>query len=118
MSDKKHIQMQMLVTGLQSKVDGSIKMTLETREIPAETAVELFSLRNKEAWVFMAADKMSQVMVPAEKPDSLVAGKTSAQRLRAVMYVLWQQQGKQGDFEDFYRQKMERLIEQYKELLE
>lgn len=36
--------------------------------------------------------------------------KTPSQRLRGVLYVLWEQTGKSGDFETFYRQKMEGLI--------
>jgi len=44
--------------------------------------------------------------------------KTAAQRLRATIFVWWQQQGGQGDFEVFYRQQMEKLIDMVKTKLD
>lgn len=117
MANTKKIQLPVIIAGLQSKVDGSIKITLETRELPANDAADLFQLRNKEAWCFLAANRMDQVMVPAEKPDSLIGGKTPAQRLRNVLFVLWKEKGSQGDFEDFYKSSLERIIEKFKEAL-
>lgn len=44
--------------------------------------------------------------------------KTPSARLRSVFYLLWtkDKQG-HGDFEDFYDDKMEMLIEHYKNIL-
>ena len=50
--------------------------------------------------------------------DIELEGKTKSQRLRAVMYILWKQQGEQGDFKEFYSQKMEKIISQIKDRLE
>jgi hypothetical protein len=44
--------------------------------------------------------------------------KTPSQRLRAVMYVWFRQSKAQGEFEDFYKREMERIIETYKGHLE
>jgi hypothetical protein len=44
--------------------------------------------------------------------------KTPGQRLRATIYVWWQQAGEQGDFETFYLHKMEKIIEGVKSKLE
>jgi hypothetical protein len=44
--------------------------------------------------------------------------KTPAQRLRSVMFRIHEQQGINQEFEQFYSAEMERLIEQYKEMLE
>lgn len=48
-------------------------------------------------------------------PDSLpIEGKSYSTRMRAVLFVWWQQLGSQGDFETFYRNKMEGIITQIK----
>lgn len=43
--------------------------------------------------------------------------KTQAQRLRNVLYKLWQQEG-EGDFKDFYKERTERIITHYKNQLQ
>jgi len=45
--------------------------------------------------------------------------KSPSQRLHSVLFVLWQQQysSQFKDFDDFYKDTMERLINQYKEKL-
>jgi hypothetical protein len=43
--------------------------------------------------------------------------KSDSQRLRACLYVLWEQQGKKGDYELFYRTQMDRFINAVKEKL-
>jgi hypothetical protein len=43
--------------------------------------------------------------------------KTPGARLHAVLYVLWNQKGAQGNFNDFYIQQMENIINSIKEKL-
>jgi len=50
--------------------------------------------------------------------DIELEGKTLSQRLRAVLYVLWSQQGASGDFKDFYTSFMNMRIENIKEKLD
>lgn len=52
-----------------------------------------------------------EVPVGEEKIDRELNTKTQSQRLRATLYVLWEQEGKQDSFDDFYRGKMESIIE-------
>lgn len=44
-------------------------------------------------------------------------GKSPAQRMRGVLYRLWEQKGGQGDFETWYRVRMSAIIDQLKEKL-
>ena len=39
-------------------------------------------------------------------------------RLRACLYVAWEQAGKPGEYEDFYRHRMERFINDVKNKLQ
>ena len=40
--------------------------------------------------------------------------RTPSQRLRATIFVWWKQQNEPGEFADFYRRRMETLIDQVK----
>jgi hypothetical protein len=114
MSDK--VLLPVLITGIASKIDGSIKVTLETRELNSKDAASLFALRNLEAWAVLAPNEITEVNLPTEKADPSLGTKTPSQRLRNVLYVYWQQ-NKNGDFESYYRTQIERIIEQLKERL-
>jgi hypothetical protein len=46
--------------------------------------------------------------------DLVDAKITPSQRLRNILYRLWEQAGKEGDFKEFYRVKMETLCEHFK----
>lgn len=115
---EKMVQVPVLVNSIASKKDGSMKLTLETREVSPEEATKIFELRNSEAWMFLAASQITEVEIPAEKPDPAMGKKTPGQRLRNTLYVLWQQKGSQGNFEQYYNAQMENMIEQVKENLQ
>lgn len=44
--------------------------------------------------------------------------KSSAQRLRAVLYRLWEKRGRNGEFEKYYQTSMEKFINRIKKELE
>lgn len=106
-----------ILTKAETRVDGSIKLTFDTRELGSDAAV-LFGMARKEGWLLFAAQELSEGDIPDEKPDSMTGQKTEAQRLRSVLFVYWKQKGEQGNFEDFYRTQMSRIVEQIKDKLE
>ena len=112
------VHIPVIIAGLSTKVDGSIKIVLETREFPADDAAKVFSLRNKEAWAILSPTEMDDSVIPKDKPDPVINKKTPSERLYNVMYVLWKQKGEHGDFDTFYKQQMERIIETIKSKLE
>jgi hypothetical protein len=98
------------------KVDGSVKLEFETRELAGEEATTLLEQRQKEGWLLFSPNKeLDEITdIPDEKADSMTGQKTQAQRLRGVIYKIYEKRGKQGDFEGFYRSYMERIIEREK----
>ncbi len=101
------------------KADRSVKLEFETRELNGLEIAILADSRQTEGWlVFSNSDDISEADIPDEKPDSMMGQKTQAQRLRGVIYRLWEQNGKKGDSEGYYRSVMESLIDQLKEKLE
>lgn len=100
--------------------DRTIKVVQHvSKELPAEESAKLFSLAHNEGWsLFSSDDNVTEADVPNEKPDPMTGSKTQAQRLRGVIYRIWEQKGKPGDSESFYRTYMERLIDREKSNLE
>lgn len=95
------------------------RIIVDTQElITPEQLAELFALHEKVGWFFFL-DKPEAVIDTAKLPDiQLEDGeKSPSQRLRAVLYIWWQQNGSKDDFELFYRRWMERTISQVKEKL-
>lgn len=98
--------------------DRSIKLTFNTREL-GEDAIHLFGMVHSEGWLVYAENEdANEADIPAEKADPMLSNKTQAQRLRGSLYRLWEQKGKQGDFEDYYKSRLEQFIDKVKEQLE
>lgn len=101
------------------KVDGSVKLEFETREMSGLESAILIDYRQHEGWLmFSPNNDLKEADVPDEKADSMTGQKTQAQRLRGVIYRLWEQNGRQGDSETYYKSMMEKVIDQLKEKLE
>lgn len=111
---------QAVVDKVETKKDNSLKITSFTaREMSATEMAALFSYKNRECWMLLSADDdLTEADVPDEKPDTMTGQKTKAQRLRAVIYRVWEQQGRKGTSEDHYNRVMEGIIDQMKEKLE
>ena len=109
-----------VVGSIRSLKDGSVSVTVETQELSPGKAGELFALRNKMCYAYFSAKQIEN----SEKKiiDSLdpeLKGKTPGQRLRNVLYRLWEQQPEgYADSESHYKAKMELIINTYKSNLE
>lgn len=113
------VKLPAIFTKAETLSDNSVKLIFATRELGGADTAQLFGMKGKEVWLLLAPDQsLDAVDVPKAKPDAGTGQKTPGQRLRAVLFVLYSQLGKPGDFEDFYRQKVERIIEQYKAKLD
>lgn len=114
------VKLPVIIVSLATKVDGSISIKMETRELSGQDSAKLFELRGTEGWAIFSPNEIKDedVTLPTERADPAVGTKTPSQRLRAVLYRLWEQ-GKSGtDFESFYRIKVESIIDKIKEKLE
>ena len=73
----------------------------------------------------LQGQSLNALFEPTEYPtvdeieiDRDVDNKTQSQRIRSVLFLIWKQQGEQGDFRDFYHAKTEKYINYLKEKLE
>jgi hypothetical protein len=105
------------VVNMSPKQDRSWKLVFETRELQGEEVKILADNFQGEGWLLFKPNGTIDIdEVPNDVAES--GAKTPSQRLRAVLYIMWKQQGGKGDFESFYRTQLEKLIEHIKSRLE
>jgi len=105
-----------------SRVDGTVSIQVSTQELDSSKAGDLFSLRGKFCKVLISDSNISKLEEELVDNTQLVGGKkhkSQASRLRAVLYLVNEQQGgDENSFEVFYKNETERLIDHYKKKLE
>lgn len=101
--------------GFGSKSDGSAGLRFATQELTAEEFSELKRELNSFGWLIFSPQEQT-MDVPTESISDET--KKPSQRMRAVLYLIWQKKGSEGDFELFYRGKMEIIIERLKSKLD
>lgn len=104
------------------KVDRSVGLYFETRELTGIEAAILVDARQTEGWLAYGKNEKDVLAaledIPDNPADPDLQKKSASQRLRNVLYVFWEQKGKPGRWEDFYATQLERLIDTIKSKLE
>ena len=111
-----------IVTTIRSLKDGSISFTCETQEMSSRKVGELFNLRNKLIVAYLSEKET----IPQKEIDQIdvlqpdmPGKKTQSQRLRAVLFRLFEQEPSgYTDFEQFYKARTDLIIEQIKAKLQ
>lgn len=103
--------------GVSTLKDGSLSLRFYTQELSAEQKTEILNTAQSFGWLVFSESENTDI--PEEEVRRDIGGKTPSQRLRAVLFVLYQQSGQIDiTFEQFYAQKMNALIKQLKTKLE
>jgi hypothetical protein len=112
--------------------DGSLRIYVGTPELTSETMVNIFSLIKKPGYVLISTNAINQDQVDAvEKATSNAefSEKTPSQRMRGVMFRLWEKtqpktlNGDTGEmeyveFDLFYKRQMNKVIDHFKTKLD
>ena len=113
----KTIQHDGYIGSISAKVDRSVGYRINTPELSDEEKTILFSLQNQALKI---------TLIPINDPEAVIIPvnetmhrKSQSQRLRSVIYVLWETKKSHNievpaDFEDYYKQITEWLIEKVK----
>jgi hypothetical protein len=105
------------VSSVKTLADRSLNMTLNTQELTPEQYAGLFQLHGTKGYALLSTvpidnfnelDGMDLEAMPNGK------AKTQSSRIRATLYVIWEQQGKGEEFESFYRKETEAIISKLK----
>jgi len=99
-----------------SKSDGSASLSFNTQELNGEDFATLKQHQNLFGYIMFSENKFTDSDLPKEQAED--KNKTPSKRLRSVLFILWQQEGSEGDFEVWYRDRMEKLIDKIKAKLD
>ena len=118
----KTFQLAAQLEGYRSLKDRTLKLSFETQELSPERMADIHYSLNKVGYLAFAPDPFSTKEM--HDLDSLKVeyddnGKPPSQRLRAVLYRLWEQtpEGYKA-FNDYYNSKMEGFITHLKSKLD
>jgi hypothetical protein len=111
-------QLPAIFSKITSRADRSYKIEFESRELSGQDATILMNLIHQEGFLLFAPNPIQESDVPDETADAMTGRKTQAQRLRAVIYKIWETKGSNGSFETYYQSNMEAIIDQLKEKIE
>ena len=111
--------------------DGSLRVYIGTPELSNETMVSVFSLIKKPGFVLISANAINQDKIDAVEKATTNAEfseKTPSQRMRGVLYKLWEKTQPKTmngdgvmeyvDFDLFYKRQMNKIIDHFKTKLD
>lgn len=111
------------IESVSTRQDLTIKVVIGTQETTPQMAADLVMLNRK--FVYLAVKETAfeanetEVMEGLETEFVDDKKRTASQRLRGVLYRVWQQENKgYEDFRLFYLHEMERIIEHFKRKLD
>lgn len=110
-----------IMEGISTRVDGTLKIALSTQELDADLAGKLFHFRGKYIKCLLSDDNITTLEEELVESAKLVGGKkpkSESQRLRAVLFRLHEQMDSDLDFETWYKQEMNIIIEHFKTKLD
>lgn len=87
------------------------ELTKEEREILLEAGVS-----DEQGWLLWSPNKLQLTDIP-DRP-AMDEKKSPAERQRAVLFLQWKQKGQQGSFEEYYSDRMSKIIDHLKSQLE
>lgn len=108
--------------GYQRRKDRTVTLRFVTQEKSSAEITEIDSLLDGYGMIyFRAVDQMNQDEV--EELDGIELDifdqpKKQSQRLRNVLWKVWEQEGKRGEFKTYYKQKTEEVIQHFKNKLD
>lgn len=109
------------IESISTRKDKSLKITIGSQELTPNQSTDIFLLNQSFCYIGFKQEQFKKD--EADLLDSLKSDfeyqKTPSQRLRAVLYLNYEQDNKgYKDFGTFYASEMERIIEHYKTKLE
>jgi hypothetical protein len=101
-----------VITSITAKQDGSLGLRVSTPELTSEEKVAVMAIQGINIDLLITPLDSAPAETVEIKGD--VNSKSQGQRIRAVLFLLWKQDGEKGLFEEYYHQKTEKYIEYLK----
>lgn len=103
-----------IISEFRSMSDGGWRVRIDTPELDGDSIATIGKAKGKSGWFAFSETELTNndlTPPPAPKPDKESGEKSQAQRVRAVLFVWWEKLGSKGDFNDFYKEKTDTVIE-------
>lgn len=104
----KAITCEVQLTGCATRSDGSLSLRFATPELVVDEKAAFMELQGLN--LKMLLQPMNSEPLELKDVKTELETKTPSMRLRATLYVAWEQASKPGEWEDWYRRKMEHYI--------
>lgn len=110
------ISLGIVIDGIRAKKDRSLGLSISTPEMTVQEKTLMFELQgvNCHATIQPLDEEFPEIVEVKAETDR----KTASSRLRGILWVLWDKRGRDGDFDVFYRQQIEKVIERIKSLVD
>lgn len=115
--NNKYVRVAASISKITTLVDNTTRMVFDSQELREDSFAALFSLKNKVGHLIFAPAN-TEVEIPATPVNINKKEKTSSQKLRAVLYVQWDQSDKTIEFEEYYKIRMKQIIERERMVLD
>lgn len=110
-----------IVESIATRADNSFKIVVGTQEIDRTQVADLFELVNKFSKMLLSTNNISpleETLIDEQKLKDGKKVKTKSQRLRAVLYRVWEIAETPLAFDEFYDAEMEKYIDMNKQKLD
>lgn len=105
-----------ILTSISYNRDGGMRLGFVTNELSDEDKLILTKFHQKFGWILFQENAYQPSDVPKEQAEE--GSRTPSRRLRAVLFRLWKQEEGLGDFDSWYRTRMESIISSVKSKLD
>jgi len=105
----KTIQTKAIITGIRSRADRSVGLTISTPELNPQEKALFFELQNLN--VELKITPLDEARAEDYEVVADLNQKSQSVRMRNVLFILWKQDPKGQEFADFYRTQTEKIIE-------
>ena len=113
-------QIQSYISKITTMGNHSLRLQVDLeKELNPDENAKVFDLYNKLGWfIFKEAEINPEDVDVPDYVKEFRTDKSPSQRLRAVLYRVWEQSEQVYDFPIWYESQMERIINKYKSTLE
>jgi hypothetical protein len=101
--------------GVSTLKDGGLSCRFHTQELSPEDKTKAFEFQQGYGWLLFQEQDYKQDELDLEEIRKDTGGKSPSQRMRSVLYILYNQSGQSVSFEVFYSNYMDTIIEQLKD---
>jgi hypothetical protein len=112
------LQVPSQVMDFRPRADGSYKLTFETRTLTGEEVALLANNFRGEGWLVFRPNAASIELGDIPHTDADAGLESPSSRLRKRIYILWDQEGRKGSFDNYYLATIGKFMEYIESRLE